>query len=401
MFYTHFALTFHNKMWIPSVDDLRKSCIFVFSCLCDAMFSFVVLEGGAVLIHHEVPVAIMYGLTGIAYVATLGRRALISGHRVFSLAMLPVFIPLPMWFLSHMPCVRINVTPIVVSFLWIIGSRWPLYFPSSQRKSSSWSILQKGLVFVALQSAYGVTLQRFYPAFHETLMWPGSMYHLRPDYRYPTKSGLQFFYKNRNEADKIEARLPEVVAILKDSPFYQTLEELVLVQKKHRIPNAPPRSVYARQQGVFSTAKARSYFFTGAEGMPIDPVYYARNDLYRSLVLHELTHQLVARYYGKWSNILFYSTRWKQEGYAEYMIATQSYSTKAELAAILRERELSDFLLEHPFATESKRHDVTHYMAAFLQTRYALDEKNISPFEFFERSYTLAPASVIREWLAL
>jgi len=189
--------------------------------------------------------------------------------------------------------------------------------------------------------------------------------------------------------------------VLQSSPFYRSAEELVLVQKnivQSIIGMTAEQSLYMR--GGHYALKQYSYYFSNVnDNCSIDPTYYAHNNSYRSVVLHELTHQLISRYYGKISNSFI--EMWKNEGYAEYMAAIGYYSTQADLLAILIENPISDQMLETPFMRIMEEGDknVHDYMAAFLQTRYALDVKHISPIDFFKTSYKPASAQAIKEWL--
>ena len=404
MFYTGYVSLFVREQFNMKkiLIALLKGGLFLLICVLDGCLSYVVLMGSSLLLDSEGPSLITYFVIGLCYIITLGRRGVFSSHGPLSFAMLPCFIPGPLFCISQFASLRSNSMILMVALIWIMLSRWPLLFRPSQNSPSLWYCLKKMVLLVALQRAYGMALESSYPALLEPLVWGfATPRYLKPDYVYPHQSEIQLFYENLEEAPKIEARLPEIIEILKDSPFYKTSEELVLVQKK-KCAHQPSRAQNARCNGTYLPLKEFSYFFTGADLRENDNVYYSRNDRYRAVMLHELTHQLVGRYYGKYFSLLFYSTIWKQEGYAEYMSAKGCYGTKAELAAILREKALPDTTLEDPFSKKQATMDpviANNYMAAFLQTRYALDEKKISPLEFFERSYQLASAQEIKDWL--
>jgi hypothetical protein len=96
--------------------------------------------------------------------------------------------------------------------------------------------------------------------------------------------------------------------------------------------------------GVYYRFKQYSYYFSEHGGMfSSNTVYDSHANPYRSMPLHELTHQMLERYYGKWYSMYFLET-WKNEGYAEYLVGMDHYSTKAELRAILTEHNIKDLI---------------------------------------------------------
>jgi hypothetical protein len=252
-----------------------------------------------------------------------------------------------------------------------------------------------------LQSIYSITIGLFYQSLIEPLEWQLSSEDLKPKNRYLSQTGIQFFYDNQIEADKIEIYLPEVIQTLKNSQFYLSSESIVLVQKDHCNHLDKMQEAIVSTRGFYYPPKQYSYYITsGNQDYPLDKIYYAHNNPYRSAVLHELTHQLVSRYYGKWRTKIFIET-WKNEGYAEYMVAIGSYFKKEELWAILIENNLSDAIIENPFKGQKffPSGNFEDYAAAFLQTRYALDVKKIPLLDFFKHSYKPASAKEIKDWL--
>jgi len=252
-----------------------------------------------------------------------------------------------------------------------------------------------------LQGIYGTGLQLAYPSLLKPLEWQVTGPAMQPTHQYPSTTTIQFFYDDRKEADKIEAYLPKVVELLKSSPFYRNSEELVLVQKPKILQAGLTEEQLSYTRGGFYLPKQYSYYFTSTNDVfSPDEIYYSHNNPYHSVVLHELTHQMVSRYYGKWLTGISLET-WKNEGYAEYMVATGCYSTKAELLAIITERSLSDRMLQDPFSRTKSwaQYRIDDYMAALVQTRYALDAKKVFPLEFMKSSYKLASAQEIKDWL--
>ncbi|MBM4222264.1 MAG: hypothetical protein FJ161_00450 [Gammaproteobacteria bacterium] len=224
---------------------------------------------------------------------------------------------------------------------------------------------------------------------------------LKPNLTYESKTNIQFFYDNKEEADRIETYLPEILATLKKSPFYTNDESLVLIEK-FQMPNFEfINKNFDNTGGFFLPIKQYSYYLVEPNrSFTPELTYYSHNNRYRAVIIHELTHQLISRFYGKWFSLFFIPT-WKNEGYAEYLTAQGYYSTKSELRAILYENNISDQTLEDPFSKKRKnKYDLDDYMSAFLQTRYALDVQKISEPDFMKDAYQPASARTIREWLA-
>ena len=404
MLYTD-SLTLHSvcENAKKNLTYILKIGRFIGACFWDACLLFVFGVASGILCYFAGPSITTYVLMGLLYIVTLGRRGLFSGHGVFSLAMLPCLIPSFLFCIVRLPGFESNTWSLIFAVIWIALSRLPLCVASSQHQTSRRNVIKKILFFIALQGIYGVGFQIACPSLFEPLesmVIEVPIYPMTPKHRYPSATAIQFFYDDLQEAEKIEAHLPEVLEALKSSPFYQNAEDLVLVQKPRYQKFADDQKTYGG--GCFHPLEQYSYYFSEVNNAPIflNDIYYSHKNPYRAIVLHELAHQMVSRYYGKWWTVLSVVS-WKNEGYAEYMAATGCYRTKAELLAIITESSLSDRKLEGPFsgAQSSDGYGRSDYIAAFLQTRYALDEKKISPLEFFKSSYQLASAQEIRNWL--
>lgn len=321
--------------------------------------------------------------------------------------MLPGFFPGMCFCIFTFPRLLASDALLVIEcILLVFLSRWPLRFASSKDALSYQDILKKTIFFLALQSSYGLGLHILAPNYFDPLIWTGYpaafKYDLQKMHR--SSTGIQLFYDDRETAERIELALPTVIATLKASPLFQGAENLIIVQKPSNalsdlmIENKIPSIL-----GAQISTNQNTYYFTGRTPVPscYHPTYYAHNDPDRAVITHELTHQMVAHYYGKWAGML-YIELWKNEGYAEYMVAKGYYSKNSELLAILEASDVSDDLLQNPFNTINKKTDMVtfnDYIGALMQTRYALDVKKIPVLEFFKRSYKPVSAQEIKDWL--
>ncbi|MBM4223021.1 MAG: hypothetical protein FJ161_04410 [Gammaproteobacteria bacterium] len=260
------------------------------------------------------------------------------------------------------------------------------------------------MFFFALQTGYAITLYQCTLSYSEPLTWLAVPKGLKYDVekKYPTTSGIQFFYDDLETAKRIDKSLSEVISVLQTSPLYKGPDSLVLIQ-------APSDALedsknLANIWGLHNPGNQKSYYFTDQknENRYLTAEFYNSHEHPdRAIIIHELTHQMVSKYYGKWNAILFIKL-WKNEGYAEYMAATGYYSDKYHLLKILDANDVSDETLENPFPSRSKKEEdisFTDYIAALIQTRYALDEKKCSVFDFFKNEYKPASAQEIQEWL--
>jgi len=402
MLFTSYRYAWDRTKYTQIFTYILKTGPVARACFWDGCMSFVFAILSIVLLDFEGPSFAPYSLMGLFYILTLGRRGLWSGHRFFSVAMIPCFIPSFLFCVLLLPpFISSDALAILGCGLWIALSRWPLWLKPFHGEVSKRNLICKTVMFVALQGLYGSGLQFYGPSLLEPLEWQATGLALKPKHRYLSETAIHFFYDDKDEADKIEAQLPKIVEILKHSPFYKNAEDLILVQKHSFQLTGLSLAQQAYVGGCHYIPKQYSYYFTSFNEMDTpDPIYYSHNNAYRAVVLHELTHQMVNRYYGKWWTGLSVET-WKDEGYAEYMAGTECYGTKAELLAIIKEHALSDHKLQNPFSDIKswKYYSVSDYMAAFLQVRYALDFKKISPLKLFKKTCTLASAQEIKEWL--
>jgi len=350
-----------------------------------------------------------YTAVGLLYLLIVGRRALWSGHDIFSKATISCFVPGLLFCIIWTPALVSYDLVLLCELMILVGlARWPLFFQHN-KISFSWKIFAKKILFFfALQTGYAVSLYLIAPDYFESLLYPGQLSVFKYDLekKYPTTSGIQFFYDDLEVAKRLDKSLPEAISILETSPLYKGPENLILIQSSY--PN--PKEIMKNQKsgtllGMCNLLNQSSYYFT--DQIDIDnslpAIFY---DSYKRLdyavITHELTHQMVSKYYGKWSSLLLSIDTWKHEGYAEYMAATGYYSDKNHLLKILNANDVSDETLENPFSSRSEKEEessFTDYIAALIQTRYALNEKKCSVFDFFKNEYKPASAQEIREWL--
>ncbi|MBM4223022.1 MAG: hypothetical protein FJ161_04415 [Gammaproteobacteria bacterium] len=349
-----------------------------------------------------------YTAVGLLYLLIVGRRALWSGHDIFSKATISCFVPGLLFCIIWTPALVSYDLVLLCELMILVGlARWPLFFQHN-KISFSWKIFAKKILFFfALQTGYAVSLYLIAPDYFESLPYPGQLSVLKCDLekKYPTISGIQFFYDDLETAKRIDKSLPEVISVLQTSPLYKGPENLVLIQA----PSDALQDLIKSQNlvniwGLHNPGNQKSYYFTDQKnenGYSTAEFYNSYEHPDRGVIIHELTHQMVSKYYGKWNAILFIKL-WKDEGYAEYMAATGYYSDKNHLLKILNANDVSDETLENPFPSQSKKEEessFTDYIAALIQTRYALDEKKCSVFDFFKNEYKPASAQEIREWL--
>lgn len=400
MLYRDYLLTSNYQNYKESLTYLLQKTLTVGSYIWEICLFFVFCIISGALIDIEGFSLITHVLIGLLYLMIIGRRSLFSSHGIFSLTMLPCAIPGYVFCIFQLPeLISSDAVSFIDITLWIAIARWPLFLKRSSHKASLWNILKKLIFFWTLQSIYGLTLQFYNPSIFEPLEWRLTGVSFKPNDRYPSATGIQFFYEDYEEAEKIEEHLPQVIETLKNSPFYRNSEELVFVQKNKLPQGGLIKDLNIYPRGGCNALKQYSYYFSEPnKSFPLDLVYYSHNDHYRSIPIHELTHQLVSRYYGKWLTVFSVET-WKNEGYAEYMANTGCYLTKDELWAMIDSYPISDEILASPFSKFLAQHDQEDYMAAFLQVRYALDVKKLSPIEFMKRSYKLASVQEIKEWL--
>lgn len=266
-----------------------------------------------VMLHVEGPSFLVSCLMGLFYILTVGRRGLFSGYGVLSLAMIHCLIPSPLLCIATVPnLISSQASYMIEPVLWIALSRWPLFLKPAQHTASRWHIFKSISILVFIQGLYGSAFQFYYPNLLAPLEWRMIGPSLEPQYRYPSDSTIQFFYEDRQEADKIEAHLPEVIEVLKGSFFYRKAEDLVLVQKSKIAQDGLTEAQMSYTRGTFYLPKQYSYYFTSSNAaFASDEIYYSHNNPYRSVVLHELSHQMLSRYYGKWFSSIAIET-WKR-----------------------------------------------------------------------------------------
>jgi len=380
---------------------------FVISCCWDLLVWTVFIVASIIIIILEGPSLLGYIVTGSIYILAVGWRSIRSGHPIRSYGMLACYLPAPFFVIAMLLTLmpersgEVSDAFFLVELVALVAlSRIPLLIQSYSHNITLCSTMKKIGFFIVLQGFYGMSFQVLAPSLFEPFEWPLGLSDLKPTHPYPSATPIQFFYEDREDADKIEVELSEVLEILKSSPFYQNAESLVLIQKPHMVNLEFVDRDFENTGGSFSPTKQYSYYFTEPnQKFEPDMIYYANNNRHRAVVIHELAHQLVSRFYGKWISLAFIPL-WKNEGYAEYCVGIGSYAQKSELRAILYEHALSDKMVEDPFSQDKNiTYDVDDYMAAFLQTRYALDVKKISPLAFMKRSYHAVSAKEIREWL--
>jgi len=389
------------ELWGKHCKKILASLLRVGSYCWDGILFLIFCIVSGTLLDIQGPSLLTYLVIGMIYIVSLGRRAIFSSQGIFSLAIIPCAIPALFFCVLILPSLRSDCMTSIAALIWVLFSRWPLFVPCSRESIAYGHVIKKIFLFITLQGVYGVGLKYFHPLLLEPLEWAVTPISLKPDHIYPTKSKIHFFYEDKEEADKIEVHLSEVMQKLESSPLYDPTSPLILVQKNKCIGLPLSATELSDLQGCFYPIKGFSYIFR--EFFQVnhnEKIYYAHNNPYRAVVLHELSHQMVSHYYGKWCTVLLIE-KWKNEGYAEYMVATGYYSKKAALLAIVEEGSLSNEILAEPFSIKksSDQYEIEDYMAAFLQTRYALDVKHISPIDFFKNDYKIASAQEIKEWL--
>jgi len=373
------------------------------SCFWDLCVWAIFMVSNIFIVIGDGDSLLAYILMGATYILAVGWRGMRSSHPIRSYGMLPCYLPAPLFVMAMWLTFTTEVSDffVLVELVALVAlARAPLFIKVSAQDRKRWSVVKKIVFFIGLQGLYGVSFQFCTPLLFEPFRWPLGLSEIKPTHQYPSATPIQFFYEEREDADKIEAQLPDVLNVLQSSPFYQNAESLVLIQKPHMVNLEFIDTDFDHLGGMFFHARQYSYYFTAPnQGIEPDMIYYAYNNRHHSVVIHELAHQLVSRFYGKWIGLVSIPT-WKQEGYAEYLASTGCYGKKSELRAILYEYALSDKTVQYPFSQDKKiNYEAEDYMGAFLQTRYALDVKKISPLAFMKRSYHAVSAQEIRDWL--
>ena len=403
MLYDYLAQSLVITTYYKVVTYTMKVARLLLSCCVEGLiFLFFIIASVALLdVHGSCLTTVL--LIAILYTLTLGRRVVFSSNRFFSFNNIAGVIPFFLFLSCMRPDLRSDTLSLIAVLIWIVLSRWPLLSTEdlASEKISYHNVIKKLIFCSILQCFYGLIIEVYYPSLLKSLEWELSSEGLKPHHKYSSQTGIQFFYDDRDQADKIERYLPEVINTLKGSIFYKDSQDLVLVQKERCQHYGSTQEETDYASGFYYPIKQYSYYFTGAnQNYTLNEIYYSHNNPYRSVVIHELTHQLVSRYYGKWLTMFFLDT-WKSEGYSEYMAATGCYSKKSELLAIVTQYSLSDTSIENPFSRKKSFSEdwFEDYLSAFLQTRYALDEKKIPPLEFFKKSYKAVSAQEIKDWL--
>lgn len=299
-----------------------------------------------------------------------------------------------------------NVFDLIACIIFIIIARAPLYYAKQSGLKVCRLSYKNTFLFFLLQMFYGGLF--FYSGFYQIekrsifyeIIMPSHLKH------YLHNSGVTFYYEREEIADRIASVLPDVMQTLKTSPLYSEDISFVLIERKNDSFKDDPlfsNTKTENAQGFHDPITGTCTYPASSEISLDEDKYFDINPDYR-VVAHELTHHMVRVYCDKVYGFPTYNLflpLWKNEGYAEYM-ATKGYYTKSDWLDILSENNVSDSLLEKPFDLAHiafKHYTYKDYMAACIQTRYALDYKGISVFDFMKSSYKPASAGEIKAWL--
>ncbi|MBM4222759.1 MAG: hypothetical protein FJ161_03030 [Gammaproteobacteria bacterium] len=334
---------------------------------------------------------------GFFYTFTLGRRWVNSQHKIFSYATLPMFIPCYFIFFNTTHEIFWGFNDLIISLVVLLISRTPLYF--KQSTEMSFLAKQKNRVFlISIQMLYGFLIQICIPNFLEPLEWVLTP-EWKPGLQYESVSPqIELYCENIISSQKINTIIPDVIEKLQTSPFFHHNIHFKLCQKKKFIhPFQEIKEYHEYVGGHYEPRKNYTYVYGNFD----DSVDL---NLYKTVIVHEFTHQMVHEYYGRWKGIIMrFIPIWKDEGYAEYVANQNQFLSKKELLDLIQTNEDVASRLSDPFTISMQENDIRYedYQAALIQVRYALDYKKANVKDFFSNSYLLATKEEIIEWLHL
>jgi len=191
-------LRFPYKSIFNSMKEKGKLLVSI--CWSVLLYLIFVLIS-ALLIDIEGLSLITYVFMGFVYILTIGRHSIFSDHRLFSQATAPCFLPAFLFCLSRLPgFISSDLLGIVEIVIWVALSRWSLFVEPSKNSATYWSPIRKILFFTALQGVYGLGLQFTCPSLLEPLEWQITGKDLKPNNRFSSSTGIQFFYEDLREA---------------------------------------------------------------------------------------------------------------------------------------------------------------------------------------------------------
>jgi len=376
------------------MNSFRSHGIMILSCLWDLALWGLFLIGVLSLIDFSGLSFGTYCGVGLLYSFTAGHRWVTLCPKVFSYAVLPMLIPCYFIFWKSGYELFWGMDDLIILPLCLSISRLPLYWQSST--SQTFFKRQQNRIFlILLQGIYGVLIHACNPLFLEQFEWTITP-SFKPGERYEsTAHDLQLYYDDPTEAERIDILLPGVIETLKTSPFFSNSASLILCQKNNfDNPHQQNDDHDNHILGHYHPWKRHSYvYFADEKNLDLNG--------YRVIMKHELTHQMVHRFYGVFSGLFGLIPLWKDEGYAEYIAYQEELITKEELLKIIETDPIVTERLYDPFSPNRSKsqYGAEDYQAAYIQTRYALDYKKIDPKDFFRNSYSLAPVKEIQEWL--